>query len=45
MAASVGKSRTDGRRRSEPTCFSSASEDDVGGLHARLRERPQKGAS
>jgi hypothetical protein len=39
--ASVGKSRAAVLRRSERRRFSSASDDEVGGFHARLREQSQ----
>jgi hypothetical protein len=42
MAASVGKSRTVERRRSERRRSFLWSGDDGGGFHARLRERPKK---
>src|SRR5687767_11226895 len=31
-------------RRSEQTCFSSASDDEVGGISRAMRERPYEGA-
>jgi hypothetical protein len=40
-AASVGKSRAAVLRRREQRRFSSASDDEVGGFHARLREQLQ----
>ena len=39
VATSVGKSRAAVLRRSERRRFSSASDDEVGGFHARLREQ------
>ena len=41
LIASVGKSRAAVLRRSERRRCSSASDDEVGGLQARLRERSQ----
>ena len=42
FAASVGKSRAAVLRRSERRVLSFASVDEVGGFHARLRERLRK---